>query len=374
MQIRTITCHNSYNFGASLQATALCEYLCRLGHDAKVIDYDPADRDSSHRSRSHTALGWPLLRPIARLVDRYREHRRRDRHRRFASYLSAMPLTRRYTSLRQLRENPPQADLYIAGSDQIWNTRIHDGRDPAFYLSFGPESVHRASYAASFGSRRLPVDSFHVMKSRLSRLEDISVRESSGLDILSSLGYDGCRVVDPVFLLPRTYWDSAADRSEIQPKGKYILLYAFDAGTLITDTARRLSKEMHLPVISVSPCHIKGVRKNYRNAGPIEFLWLVRGASVVLTESFHAVAFAMIFHVPFYAFRHRASRNVRITDFLSALGLTRRLITSEASTIPAVDINFTSPDAILSDIRETSVEYLNHITSASSVHIKKTGA
>ena len=374
MQIRIITCHDSYNFGAPLQATALCEYLCRLGHDAKVIDYVPEDRHDSYRSRTHTILEWPLLRPIARLIDKYREYRRRDRHRRFASYLSALPLTRRYTSLRQLRDNPPQADLYIAGSDQIWNPRFPDGRDPAFYLNFGPESVHRASYAASFGSRRLPVDSFYIMQSRLSRLDDISVRESSGLDILSSLGYAGLQTVDPVFLMPRSYWDSAADRSEIQPKGKYILIYAFDAGTLITDTARRLSREMHMPVISISPCHMKGADKNYRNAGPIEFLGLVRGASVVLTESFHAVAFSMIFHVPFYAFRHRESRNVRITDFLSALGLSRRLITSEATTIPPVDMDFTSPDAILSDMREASVEYLGHITSASSMHIKKTGA
>lgn len=363
MKICTITCHNVNNFGASLQATALCEYLRGLGHDARVIDYMPVRRHSSRRSRLRTILEWPLFRPVARLIDNYREYRRRDRRRRFASYLSALPLTGRYTSLCQLRDNPPQADLYIAGSDQIWNPRLANGRDPAFYLHFGPASVRRASYAASFASGRLPVDSFHNMQSRLSHLDHISVRESSGLDILSSLGYEGRQVVDPVFLLPRSYWDTAADSSEIHHKGDYILLYGFDAGSLIMDTARRLSKETGLPVISISPCPVKGVKKNYCNAGPLEFLSLVRGASAVLTESFHALAFAMIFHVPFYAFRRSENLNARITDFLATLGLSRRLITSEAVTLPPLDMDFTVPDTLLSNMRDSSVDYLDHITS-----------
>ena len=114
MKICTITCHNVNNFGASLQATALCEYLRGLGHDARVIDYMPVRRHSSRRSRLRTILEWPLFRPVARLIDNYREYRRRDRRRRFASYLSSLPLTGRYTSLCQLRDNPPQADLNIA--------------------------------------------------------------------------------------------------------------------------------------------------------------------------------------------------------------------------------------------------------------------
>lgn len=364
MKIRTITCHNVNNFGASLQATALCEYLRRLGHDAKVIDYIPERHGHiPHRSRLRTILEWPLFRPIARLIDNYREYRRRDRRRRFAGYLSTLPLTERYSSLNQLRDNPPQADLYIAGSDQIWNPRFANGRDPAFYLHFGPESVRRASYAASFASKRLPVDSFYNMKARLARLDDISVRESSGLDILTSLGYEGIQVVDPVFLLPRSYWDAVADRSEIVHKGNYILLYGFDAGSLIMSVARQLSKQLGIPVISISPYPVKGVKKNYCNAGPVEFLSLLRGASVVLTESFHALAFAMIFQVPFYAFRRQESLNARLTDFLSSLGLSRRLITSEATTIPPVEMDFSAPEAILDKMRDTSVDYLNRITS-----------
>lgn len=363
MKIRTITCHNVNNYGASLQASALCEYLRRQGHDAKVIDYRPVRPPHGHRSRLRTILEWPLLRPIARLIDGYRAWRSRDRRRRFDAYLSTLPLTRRYSSLARLRDTPPQADLYIAGSDQIWNSRFANGRDPAFYLHFGPESVRRASYAASFASRRLPVDSFYNMQARLAKLDYISVRESSGLDILRSLGYDGVQVVDPVFLLPRSYWDTVADRSEIHRPGGYILLYAFDAGPLIMDTARRLSHAMHLPIISISAYPVKGVAKNYCNAGPAEFLSLIRGASVILTESFHALAFGMIYRVPFFAFKRSEDLNARLTDFLTTLGLKHRLISHATGPLPQVAMDFTAPEAILAHMRENSVNYLNRITS-----------
>lgn len=363
MKIRTITCHNVNNYGASLQATALCGYLRLQGHDAKVIDYIPVRGGTAPRSRLRTILESPLLRPVARLIDSYRSYRSRDRRRRFATYLSALPLTRRYSSLAQLRETPPQADLYIAGSDQIWNPRFANGRDPAFFLDFGAATTRRASYAASFASEQLPQNSEQEMQSHLATLDDISVRESSGLDILHSLGYEGVQVVDPVFLLPRSYWDSVAGRSEIRHKGNYILLYAFDAGPLIRDTARRLSEDMRLPVISIAAYPVKGVEKNYCNAGPAEFLSLIRGASVILTESFHALAFGMIFRVPFFAFRRNENLNARLTDFLSTLGLSQRLITSDTGTLPQVGMDFSAPETILDQMRETSVKYLNRITS-----------
>lgn len=320
-------------------------------------------------------LEWPIFRPVARLIDSYSQHSSRERSRRFGSFLSTLPLTpEHYTSLRQLRDNPPQADLYITGGDQIWDPRYSNGRDPAFYLNFGPDTVKRASYATSFATKYLPIDSLCNMRARLSHLGNISVTESSGLDILSSLGYDGLRVVDPVFLLPRSRWESLAEQSEIKHNGEYILLYASYPQPLITQTARRLSKEMHMPIIAISHFHVKGVNKNYRNAGPLEFLRLVRDASAVLTDSFYALDFATIFHMPFYAFRRQGSHNIRIPEFLTTLGMPRRLITSEASTIPPAYMDFTMPDAILSDMRETSVDYLNHITSSPSRHLKKAEA
>lgn len=366
MIIRTITCHNVNNFGASLQAWALCEYLRRCGHDAEVIDFinrmPVPGRAAPQRSRRRALLEHPLLRPLARAVRHWEQRYWTPRMNRFARFLKLIPQTERYTSLEQLRSNPPAADLYIAGSDQIWNPNVSAGNNPAYFLDFGDDTVRRASYAASFAAPTLSEEAAATIARRLKRLDHISVRESSGLDILSSLGYEGTQVVDPVFLLPRSDWDALADRSEIRGHGRYILLYAFDAGELIMNTARKISRATGWPVISVSPRRLKGVAHNYPIAGPLEFLSLARGASLILSESFHALAFGMIFRVPFFAFRRKENLNARLTDFLTTLGLSERLITSDTDPLPLA-LDLSGPEAILSSLREKSVEYIDMITA-----------
>lgn len=365
MIIRIITCHDVNNFGASLQAWALCEYLRRSGHDAKVIDYinrEPSpDASSAPKTRARTLLNFPPFRPIERIINHWRQWYWTPRRRRFNKFLRLIPLTERYTSLDSLRDNPPEADLYIAGSDQIWNPRMSAGNNPAYYLDFGPDSTRRASFAASFASATLPSEFTVTLKDRLGRFDRISVRESSGLDILSAAGIQGTLVADPVFLIPRSDWDALADQSEAKGLRKYILLYAFDAGPLIMSTARRISRSTGWPIISVSPRDLSGVSHSFPLAGPVEFLSLVRGASLILTESFHAIAFGIIFRVPFLAFTRSEDLNARITDFLSLLGLSDRIITSEQSPLP-LSIDFTKPAAILDRLRDQSVAYLKSIT------------
>ncbi len=366
MIIRTITCHNVNNFGASLQAWALCEYLHRQGHDVKVIDFinqaPIPGTTPPQRSRKRAIIEHPILRPIGRTIERWRQRYWTPRWRRFGKFLQLIPQTERYTSLEELRKNPPEADLYIAGSDQIWNVRAAEGNNPAYFLDFGHDNTRRASYAASFASSTLPDGTADIISERLKRLDYISVRESSGLDILNSLGHKGTLVVDPVFLIPRTDWDTLADKSEVKGHGKYILLYAFDAGELIMRTARKISRATGWPIISVTPRRLSGVSHNCPIAGPLEFLSLARGASLILSESFHALAFGMIFNVPFFAFQRKENLNARLTDFLSTLGLSDRLVTTDSTPLP-LTMDFSKPEAILSKLRDESVAYLDRITA-----------
>ena len=122
-----------------------------------------------------------------------------------AKYLK---LTRHYSSYDELVANPPEADLYIAGSDQIWRTNLNNGKDPAFYLQFGGKQTKRISYAASFGLPYLTDGMDYLVKTFLSGLDAISVRESSGIEILERIGLNGTLVVDPVFLLSKEEWVS----------------------------------------------------------------------------------------------------------------------------------------------------------------------
>ena len=155
MKIKTITCHDVYNAGASLQSYALMTFLRNNGHDVEIIDYKP-DYLSHHYDLwyipnpkyRNILLKYPYL--LAKLPGRLKDlfsQRKKDYDNFTKNYLK---LTNRYNSIEELKKNPPLADVYFAGSDQIWNTMFNNGYDPAFYLQFGDKDTIKASYAASF--------------------------------------------------------------------------------------------------------------------------------------------------------------------------------------------------------------------------------
>ena len=247
MNIATITCHDVYNVGASLQAYALAEYLRRQGHTPAIIDYKPPYLSTHYRlwGCSSPAFDRPVLRQLyslcklpGRIWDYFSPRKRAfDQFR--AQYLPLTP--QRYASAAQLEQCPPQAQVYLAGSDQIWNTRFPNGKDPAFYLTFAPSAGVRASYAASFATKEVEPEQREQVRTWLRQLDFISVRERSGVDILTRLGVaGGIQVCDPVFLLPRSHWESIAPA---QPEGDYLLVYDFDRNPKVAEISRQLARE-----------------------------------------------------------------------------------------------------------------------------------
>lgn len=159
MKIATITCHNVYNYGASLQAYALQRYLSQEGHDVEIIDYKPYYLNSRYNwrhipaeSRLYPYKDYVGTQCIYFLLKNRKIYKTIGRKRKFDDFRQKfLTLTdNTYTSAEELRATPPQADLYIAGSDQIWNTACENGKDAAFYLDFGSDDTRRISYAASF--------------------------------------------------------------------------------------------------------------------------------------------------------------------------------------------------------------------------------
>lgn len=325
MEIKTLTCHDVYNAGASLQAYALSTYLRQLGHNVQIIDYKP-DYLSRHFSLStigNEKYNRPFIREaylLAKLPQRLRakyglRKRRFDGFRK--DYLS---LTHRYHSIDELRENPPMADVYFAGSDQIWNTLFPNGRDPAFYLDFAPNGKIKASYAASFATEDVE-DSWKPQITKwLQSLDYVSVRESSGIQIAKSLGIsDAVQVVDPVFLLSIEDWRAiAADASA----SLYVLVYDFDRNPQIQAEARRLAAQYGLSIIALQKLPYADYCMT--DTGPREFISLVAGAAYVVSNSFHATAFSLIFQRPFMVYDRHENINTRMRDLMRVVGLSHR--------------------------------------------------
>lgn len=323
MRICTITCQNADNYGARLQAYALAEYLRSKGHHVNVIDYRPPYMTF----KTHKWF-WPnsSLKEWAKLFLQM-ERRSRDirRHAAFDAFSAKyLPLTTVYNSMEELKENPPTADIYIAGSDQIWNTEFANGTDPAYYLDFGADNIKRISYAASFASLSIVTGKEHFVKTHLGRFDEISVRESSALSILRSLGRKGIQVVDPVFLLSAEKWDKLTADNDCECN--YILVYDFMDSKAIKQIALKLAGIHKCKILSIGSRRLRYADKNFLTAGPDRFLQLVKHATCVLSNSYHGTAFAMIFKRDFFVVRREDGLNERMADWLACCKLSSRMI------------------------------------------------
>lgn len=370
MKIKTITCHDVYNYGASLQAYALQQYLIGRGHDVQIIDYFPDYMDVNYRirwkkydipemSRLYRMRHIPGVKTCYRLKMSVKKMRfiiekrgRKEAFDRFkVQYLHLTP--EKYKNVEELQRTNMEADVFIAGSDQIWNPLFNNGRDPSFFLQFGKGK--KVSYAASFGVSDLsPLDGA-TMKKWLSSFDKISVRESTGLKLLDELGMKGgIQVPDPVILLDREYWEKLA--SSKYRDEKFILVY--NLGSLkqdIMNCALRLSKQYGLKIVAVEEIgNISYADKRIKDAGPCEFVELLTKATFVVTNSFHATAFSILFNIPFFSFIKNATSS-RITDLLISCGLTSRLNCSDFDG----DINWPEVNSRMSVFRRVGVDFLD---------------
>lgn len=314
MRICTITCHNAYNYGARLQAYALAHYLHNQGHDVEVIDYRPyylRNEIAIWFSPGFSFRQWGKL--ILQFPDRIRAKRRQPFFDAFSR--KNIPLTKQiYWSIEELRKNAPKADIYIAGSDQIWNTLFCNGNDAAFYLDFGKKQVKRISYAASFATQQIAASSAAFVRKELGLLDAISVREQSAIAILNDLGYKGIQAVDPIFLLTKEEWEKVMDHTG--EGERYVLVYDFMNSPLVRKEAVRIAKEKGLSLYAIGDKRLWYCDRNYLYAGPETFLSLIRNASYIVSNSFHGTAFAMLFQIPYTVIDREDGLNVRMHDLL----------------------------------------------------------
>ena len=213
MKICTITCHDVYNHGASLQAYALMTYLKNKGNDVEIIDYKPDYLSGHYKLFSIDNPKWErnILTKVIylslKIPYKIPGLKRKKEFDKFTKkYLNITG--KRYISNEELKADMPKADAYLCGSDQIWNSFYKNGRDKAFYLDFVPDNKIKASYAASFATDFIEDKYKEIVRSNVSRLDGVGVREISGVKILHDLGIENAiNVLDPVFLLDKDEWD-----------------------------------------------------------------------------------------------------------------------------------------------------------------------
>lgn len=347
MKTYTITCHNVYNYGASLQAYALQSFLHSKGIENTIINYMPEYLSWHYhlswwvpkRGRHNKVLCNPLIRFLYVIRRYFRDLRYLNRKKAFDDF------TNKYLDISDLCTNKKDiecviknADVLIAGSDQIWNSaNLENGNDDNYYLTFGNSSIKRISYAASFGASMINVEKKQTIATLLKSFDAISVREKTGLRILHELGSSGVQVLDPVFLLDNEQWLRFAQNGMKIP-GNYILLYCIGkCNENVLSFAKKISMREGLKIIVIRSNVSVNNFESVANASPIDFVSLIHNASYILSNSFHATAFSIILNKNFYSFSYNEKSSTRIMELLEFLGLADRYNPSTICYLKPID-------------------------------------
>lgn len=323
-KIATITFHRARNYGAVLQAIALQKAIIGLGYDSEVVDYDNRTISSCY----DTVITSSVRGMLSSLL-RYTERKRKNVS--FGRFIDKELQKSRKVGKEDLPCLNDEYDKFITGSDQVWNYLLTDS-DGAYFLDFVDDSRKRISYAASFGIGEIPADKVAWYKKMLRGFGYISVREATGGRVVKSVtGMDSVNDLDPVFLLRVSDWRKIMTPNTLEDK--YIFLYMCDDAAL--QYAQKLADEKQLKIINV--VYGKSLRHPEKNIGdcridvsPEDFLAYLYHAECVVTGSFHATAFSIIFNKQFMV-GVPDKVGSRINDLLERTGLQQRVITSESS-------------------------------------------
>lgn len=366
--IGIMTMHKVINSGSALQAFALQRKLEQLGYESEIIDY--IFPNAAHMPMTKRQRLWAKYAPQW-LQYQHKLHYLRtvpdDRTRliRFTEFYNRnLKLSLTYPSVESLERHPPKYDLYMTGSDQVWNP-LHMKNDGSFLFSFLKGKEPRVSYAASFTTSELPDDVFPTFAKLLPKYNNISVREYSGLQLATKLGGSNPQLVcDPTLLLTKEDYHIIADQSRFKPKGKYILAYiltyAYDPYPHIRNIIEDVKKQLGLPVIILqSHRNEDKVDMVVNDEGPCEFLWLFEHAEFVITTSFHGTVFSLNFEKPFYSVvKSDVGTDSRMVSLLQRVHRTDSILVYDRDRVSVIKPQQTLGNQYLEEFRNESMEIL----------------
>lgn len=356
MKIGILTFHCAYNYGAVLQCYALQEAVKKLGHEVQIIDYRPEYIVKPYKVFRWGRLLYKDLRKTLRscLKEPFLIGQRVKRRNVFNYFIS----NRLNLSTRIVKECIAPYDVYIMGSDQIWNPKITKGLDPIYFGVFPfPKGNERIiSYAASVGSESVVLELQEQLRKLLINFDAISVRENQlAITLKHITGRDIDTVLDPTMLLDSSHWIALARTPSI--KQKYILTYQDGAGCTLR-IGKLIAKEINAVVIQIPLSPFVSFRRNIKHgASPEDFLGWIKNAACVVTPSFHGTVFSIIFGRPFFCVEFSDGSNIRVRSLLSSLGLDDRIV-GKSDNPKFTPINYETVASCWAIQKEKSIAFL----------------
>jgi hypothetical protein len=355
MKIGILTFHCAHNYGAVLQAYALQEKLKELGHYVEIIDYRPSYLIDAYKIPSLNFKSQSIKNIVFKILSVcFFKYSRRKRFVKFDDFIKNKLNLHQQTNII-----PEDYDLYILGSDQIWNGYITKGIDNVYWGRFSIKpGAKKITYAVSLGNYKLQEGQKPYVKQLLAKIDGISVREKETLSKIQSLANKQVyEVLDPTFLNNKLKWNKLIN-DDYQNR-KYVLLYQVRYNKHLKDIAKNLAKQIKGTIIEV-PAYISKqyIFNKYKTISPVEFISLIKNAECIVTSSFHGTAFSIIFEKPFYTVALNDGKDNRSINLLNKLSLQNRMI-NVYDNVKFAPIDYTESNKKLQYLIYCSESYLN---------------
>ena len=361
MKIGILTFHCAHNYGAVLQAFALQEQLASWGHKVEVIDYRPKYlvepykvlSEKSFKSSSPIRLSKDIVKYLLTVK------RKKKRFVNFSEFINKNLNLSQETS----GDSIPTYDLYVVGSDQVWNYKMTKG-DKIYFGGFSiPENARLISYAASMEATEINGNEAILIQYALNVFTGISVREDILVDLLQPLTPKNISsVLDPTLLVNRKVWSKLATPPQ---RKKYILVYQVRTKPQTLEIAKKIAREIGVEVVELGAV-VKTLPQAFRRETESIAQWVgwFENATFVVTTSFHGTAFSVIFNKPFYTVQLNDGNDSRSSAFLKKIGLSDRIVNGIEG-VNYSPIDYTQANRLLTKKREESLsflkEYLNEL-------------
>lgn len=351
MKVGIFTFCNAPNYGAALQTYALKKTVEMFGYKCFTINYQGGgNKNFSYKDKEKfikknaNPLYWFLYSLFAK--KKYRE-----KCLRFEKFQNT------YFNLIDYNDAINHfLDISVCGSDQIWNPNITNGFDPVYFADGSKFSI---SYAASAGDvKNIKACSEDKFLDLISNFTALSVREKELFDYLQNKNFKNCSLVlDPTLLLDKEEYLKLINKDKI-PDEPYLCLYQLSRDKRTNDIAKKIANEKNLKIIEICGCDCVLPNNKICDAGPIDFLTLLFGASYVITNSFHGTVFSILFEKDFNVV-YSTTGNSRINTLLDYFNLKNRTISLDNLDINFDKINFCNIYTEFYKLKNESLRFLH---------------
>ena len=367
MRIGILTFHRAHNYGAVLQCYALQQVLLALGHSVDVIDYRQPFIEKVYKTVSiKRIMSKNPLKIIIRIINEFRLLKIRNEKKELYVHFLNSKLKLNRVPINNIKEMPEDYDVYIFGSDQIWNSKLTGGVDRIFWGEFETSNnANKVAYAASTNLSNIDEIGLSKISKLLKNFNHIGVREISIADKLQPYSKNPIKaVLDPTLLINSDKWSSIS--KSIKCSKRYVLLYEVRKSNSKPEAANKIANKIAKEMGGV----VIDIHKGYdeiKSFSPEEFIGLFENASYIVTSSFHATAFSIIFRKNFYALALKDGHDSRYEVLLNNIGLSDRLVSINFDN-PEVDqdIDYSQVYLKLNKLKEDSMSYLKNAICSQS--------